>query len=275
MPTVPSSSADGHATQDALYQSADPAFLRSAYPSLDCGPQLLVLGGFSFLANDGPVRLSRSTRHLLAFLAVKGQRGGVTRDQLAGTLWPDVDERRAHARLRTELWRLRVVLPHVVEVGSVGISLDQSVSVDFKESERIAVTIIQSGKSVCDNNYATDRLIRMLASDLLPGWYEDWMIMEAERWRQQRLHALEALARQLNSQGQYAAALDAALAALTAEPLRESALMMVVIIHLTEGNKSEAIRACNDYRTRLWADLQLIPSDQLEDLVRSGIPFGG
>ena len=35
------------------------------------------------------------------------------------------------------------------------------------------------------------------AIDLLPGWYDDWALVERERVRQRLLHALEALSRQL------------------------------------------------------------------------------
>jgi SARP family transcriptional regulator, regulator of embCAB operon len=33
-----------------------------------------------------------------------------------------------------------------------------------------------------------------LSRELLPGWYDDWALVEAENWRQPRLQALEALA---------------------------------------------------------------------------------
>ena len=33
--------------------------------------------------------------------------------------------------------------------------------------------------------------------DLLPGWYDDWVIFERERIRQWLLHALEGLSRRL------------------------------------------------------------------------------
>ena len=36
------------------------------------------------------------------------------------------------------------------------------------------------------------------AIDLLPGWYDDWALIERERFRQRVLHALEALSRQLS-----------------------------------------------------------------------------
>ena len=61
------------------------------------------------------------------------------------------------------------------------------------------------------------------ALDFLPGWYDDWALMERERIRQRLLHALEAVSRRLARAGDYAGAVEAAMLAISAEPLRESA----------------------------------------------------
>jgi hypothetical protein len=46
--------------------------------------------------------------------------------------------------------------------------------------------------------------VAALSADLLPDWYDDWMLVEAEDWRQLRLHALEALAGHLTAAGRWA-----------------------------------------------------------------------
>jgi hypothetical protein len=65
--------------------------------------------------------------------------------------------------------------------------------------------------------------VPVLSADLLPDWYDDWVLLEAEDWRQLRLHALEALAGRLIALGCWGEAANAAGAAVRAEPLRESA----------------------------------------------------
>ena len=52
------------------------------------------------------------------------------------------------------------------------------------------------------------------ALDLLPGWYDDWTILERERLRQRVLHALEAQSRILSAVGRHAVAVEAALSSL-------------------------------------------------------------
>jgi hypothetical protein len=55
------------------------------------------------------------------------------------------------------------------------------------------------------------------SADLLPDWYDDWVPIEAEDWRQLRLHALEVLAGRLMAADRWG---EAACAA-AAEPLKE------------------------------------------------------
>jgi DNA-binding SARP family transcriptional activator len=77
--------------------------------------------------------------------------------------------------------------------------------------------------------------------ELLPGWYDDWVLLERERTRQRLLHALEALSREHRAAGRCAEAVEAALVAVNAEPLRESAHRELLESHLAEGNWVEAM----------------------------------
>jgi len=106
---------------------------------------------------------------------------------------------------------------------------------------------------------------RALASDVLPYWYDDWVADERKHFHQLRLHALEAVASRLAVQQRYTEALDAALAAVAAEPLRESAHRAVIGVHLAEGNAAQAVlqyRRCE----RLFAtQLGLLPPAEIRD----------
>ena len=86
------------------------------------------------------------------------------------------------------------------------------------------------------------------------------MLLERERVRQLRMHALEALAEKLAAAGRYGEAVQAAYAAVVAEPLRESAHRAVVRVHLVEGNVAEAVRAYDSFRTMLAEELGVAPS---------------
>jgi DNA-binding SARP family transcriptional activator len=108
-----------------------------------------------------------------------------------------------------------------------------------------------------------------LSHDLLPDWYDDWVLLEAEGWRQFRLHALEALAGRLIAVGRWGEAVGAANAAVRAEPLRESARAALIQAHLAHGNQSEAVREFARYRALLDTELGLSPTPLLYELVHA------
>ena len=85
--------------------------------------------------------------------------------------------------------------------------------------------------------------------------------------RQLSLHALEALAHRLLGAARLGEALEAALAAMSMEPLRESAHRLLIEIHLAEGNAAEAIRQFQLCCTMFRDQLGLAPSRQIAELV--------
>ena len=76
-----------------------------------------------------------------------------------------------------------------------------------------------------------------------------------------RIHALEALGRTLINVRRFSDAIDAALAAVAAEPLRESAHVVLIEAHLAEGNVSEAVRQLERFRSE--NNLELIEGSPL------------
>jgi DNA-binding SARP family transcriptional activator len=98
------------------------------------------------------------------------------------------------------------------------------------------------------------------ALNLLPGFYDDWALIERERVRQRVLHALEALSERLAAGGRFADAIESALLATSAEPLRESAHRSLIRAHVAEGNLTEARRAYLAYQGLMQRELGVLPS---------------
>jgi SARP family transcriptional regulator, regulator of embCAB operon len=78
---------------------------------------------------------------------------------------------------------------------------------------------------------------------------------------------LEALAERLTAQGHYGDAAAAALAAVRAEPLRESPRAALIRVHIAEGNPSEALREFARYGELLMLELGVKPTERLRSLV--------
>jgi DNA-binding SARP family transcriptional activator len=227
--------------------------------------RVALLDGFSLDLGDsrsGPATddLPRGVQRLVAHVSLVGH---LTRGAIAGELWPDVPEEHAHGSLRSALWRLHKVVPGLVDTSGGALGLAAGVRVDVREFTAWAA-------SVLDPCGGPETLIApgvALEGELLPGWYDDWVLLERERLRQLRLHALEVLAEKLVCAGRHGEAIDVAFAAVRGEPLRESAHRVLVRAHLAEGNLAEAIREYRSYCTMLADELGVRPTAQMRDLV--------
>jgi DNA-binding SARP family transcriptional activator len=206
--------------------------------------------------------LPRGVQRLVAFLCLSR---GPARTAVAGRLWPDVREEQAQASLRSALWRLRRTAPGLVVGTPCGLSLAAGVRVDVRELQVWAEQVLDP-RGRTDQVFLPDTALR---GDLLPGWYDDWVLLERERVRQHRMHALEAVAARLAAAGHHGTAVQAAHLAIQAEPLRESAHRTLVRVHLAEGNTTEALRAYTLFREMLLDELGVLPTEQMTHLVRS------
>jgi DNA-binding SARP family transcriptional activator len=242
-----------------------PAAASRQSPSGGSALRLSLLGGFDLTL--GPDRLApcTSVQRMLVYLAVRGRGRPVQRKAVAQELWSQVPSDRAASSLRSALWRLpRPDGRELVRTTTSTLSLAPEVRVDLWAGQDRARAISAGAEPPAerDGDPAAD-----LTSDLLPDWDEEWLLVEQESYRQTRLHALEDLCDRLRQGGRYLEALQAGLAAVQCEPLRESAHRRVVEVHLAEGNPSEALREYSSFRRLLADELGLPPSPAIRRLV--------
>jgi DNA-binding SARP family transcriptional activator len=227
--------------------------------------EVSLLGGFVFsVGGDALLGISASSQRLLAFLALRDQT--VTRAHVAGTFWPESTDERAGASLRTALSRLDGPTRDALQVTAHDLGLGKGIAVDVHHSEALARRLIDLKGEPFDEDISSPA-VSSLSNDVLPGWYDDWAIIAAEDWRQLRLHALEAVATRLTDADRLAEAASAALAAVRAEPLRESARAALIRVHLAEGNQSDALGEFERYRVLLQAELGIEPTSRLRELL--------
>jgi len=139
-------------------------------------------------------------------------------------------------------------------VTATHISLGWGVTVDVRTSIAAARRILAKNDGTLISDAAT------LSGELLPDWYDDWVVFERERLRELRLHALEALAARWVEERRYAEAVEAALAAVHAEPLRETAQRVLLQAYIAEGNRARAIRHFANYKVLLAQELGIEPA---------------
>jgi DNA-binding SARP family transcriptional activator len=224
--------------------------------------RLDLLGGFELICDDRVIELPTSAQRLLAFLALRDR--PLLRTNVAGVLWNETTDEKSCASLRSSLWRLRRSGFDLVEARRADLRLSPHVRVDVRQVIDMTHDLLsrRSGAGFLDLDEDE------LGGDLLPDWYDDWVLVERERLRQLRLHALEALAMRRLEAGSHGEAASAALSAVSIEPLRESAQRVLIRVHLAEGNVGEAMRQYRSYKDLIFEELGLAPSEQLESLMR-------
>jgi len=227
--------------------------------------QVSVLGTFRLCSGaDALPAVVGGSQRLLALLGLRDR--ALMRASVAGTLWPESTEEHAYSSLRSALGRLNLMNRHAVAATPLDLCLANGVSVDIRRARTLAHQLLdeRTPSSALDLGRQS---ISDLSLDVLPDWYDDWVLAEAEEWRQLRLHALEALADRLLQQERFGEAASAALAAVRADPLRESARALLIRVHLAEGNQSEALSEFVRYRALLVAELGLEPTPRLLGIV--------
>jgi DNA-binding SARP family transcriptional activator/DNA-binding HxlR family transcriptional regulator len=233
--------------------------------------EITLLGAFSVRVGGKVIgELAVGSQRLLVFLALHHR--AVTRIAMAGRMWPEATDERAGISLRSALARLDTQTREAILSASAGLSLLDTVVVDLRAAQALARRLLRPGGSRDPADLSAEALA-VLSSEVLPDWYDDWVLAEAEEWRQLRMNALEAQSTQLAELGRLADAAGSARAAMKVEPLRESANASLIRVHLAEGNQSEALRVYERYAALLDEVLGLKPTPMISDLLvdlRSG-----
>jgi ABC-type oligopeptide transport system substrate-binding subunit/DNA-binding SARP family transcriptional activator/tetratricopeptide (TPR) repeat protein len=143
--------------------------------------QARLLGQYEIRMDGQPVIISsRPMQSLLAYLVLHPHTSH-RREKLAGQIWPDASESNARSNLRHALWLIRKAIGPGANVRID--SDDLGVTYHPQPGDQLDVDCFE----VCsEEEGSTDALIQAVSAyggDLLPGFYEEWVILERE-WLQ-------------------------------------------------------------------------------------------
>lgn len=223
--------------------------------------QLALLEGFALTRDGAEIALPTPARRLLAFLALRDQ--PVLRDYTAETLWIDATRDHAAGSMRSALFMLRRMCADAVEASNGRLAVGRGLVIDVREAMTSARRLLSSPAEPSD----LDLRGLPFSGDILPDWYDDWVVIERERFRELRVHVLEVVCARLTSVGRFGEAMEAGLAAVKGEPLRESAHRAVISVHLAEGNRAQALAEYLRFRDRLERELGMSPSARMDELI--------
>jgi DNA-binding SARP family transcriptional activator len=235
--------------------------------------QMKLHSEFTLALLDGPrlsignlvVDLPSRSHRLVSLLAL---RGPLPRSLAAGYLWPEASESRARTSVRAAVRDLQQRVPSLLQATTTELRLNDAVRVDVRRLRELCRELLLP----LPNNETLHGGLGLLpdgwlGGHLLPGWHDEWVVAEAERLHQLRLHALDSLANHFLTRQHYAQALQVALATISVDPLRESTHRAAMRIFLAEGNIVEALRQYERFRALVIEAVGIEPSEQMVDLV--------
>ena len=212
---------------------------------------------------DGTVlALGHRQQRLLAALAVLGPR---PRRFLGELLWPDRPAQRAMGSLRTTVFNLSQQVPGAVGSRGNNIALSEWVGVDLHELHRSLHEAATATAPVTEDPWFLDPG----GAQLLPGWYDGWVMAEQDRLRTLYVNAVEHLARLSLEHGDFYRAHVLAENGRALDPLRESAVRVSIEADLGLGNNAPALQTFRRFCTTMADELGAPPSPQITRLMGS------
>lgn len=225
--------------------------------------QIRLLGRFDVQHEGEPVELpSRPAQSLLAFLALSP---GIShrREKLSGLLWPDADEANARSNLRHALWRIRQALSSGSKKGDGFLSSD-NISVTFTITPEVWVDAQQVARKDLPEQTPRALLedVSAYGGELLPGFYDEWVILERERLRASFERKMQALLAGLVTERRWPEVLDWGERWIALGQAPEPAFRALMEACAALGDRAGVAAAYRRCQEALQRDLGVEPSAQ-------------
>jgi DNA-binding SARP family transcriptional activator/tetratricopeptide (TPR) repeat protein len=214
----------------------------------------VALLGHMRLAFDGqPIEFGapRKTLPILAYLLLH-RTGGVARDFVAFTMWPDAEEEAARGNLRRNLSLLKTMLPP--RPADDGWILATNEVVRWNPAVPCTLDVAEFDRFSAEPD-GLESAVELYHGDLLEDVYDDWVYPERERLRAAYLSALKTLVYRYRSERAFGKAIGFAQRLLAADPLREDVARELAAARHESGDRAGAVRTLDDFVKRVRAEL--------------------
>lgn len=195
---------------------------------MDSRWRIELLGGLRATRHDRLVTRfqTHKTGALLAYLAYLC-RGPHPREALIEQLWPESEPRAGRNKLSLALSSLRHQFePPSISAGTVilasraAVQLNpDAISTDLARFEAALQAAARVGSSV-EQTHRLSEAVGLYSGELLPGYFEDWIVPERQRLAELYLQALDELILQLEHAGNLPGAVHYARRAVCSDPSR-------------------------------------------------------
>jgi predicted ATPase/DNA-binding SARP family transcriptional activator len=235
-----------------------------------------MLGGLRAVQGDRVLTRFRTqkTGVLLAYLAYYLKRTH-PRDALIELFWPDGDPSTGRNNLSRELsWLRRQLESQGVPPGTV-IAADraaigltpEAVATDVAAFEAALCAAERAG-TPAERARHLGEAIEGYAGELLPGYYDGWILQEREWLADRYFQALGQLLAHLEQTGEISQALEYARQGVRVDPLREEAHRDLIRLLAAAGQPGAALRQYRELERLLKQELDVEPAAATQALAR-------
>jgi predicted ATPase/DNA-binding SARP family transcriptional activator len=190
------------------------------------------------------------------------------REKLAGMLWPDSTEDNARDYLRHALWRLRKALEGATSKGKVSAYIvADGLSVSFNADAPFsldAATIEGIDPQFASTNELMGAL-SLYEGELLPGFYDDWVVLEREHLQAVYEQKIEHLLEKLQEEARWEENLDWSERWISFGQKPEAAYRFLMTAHAARGDMSK-VAATFDRCAKSLDEYGFEPSEQTKVL---------
>lgn len=221
------------------------------------------------LTRDGrPITLSSQPAQLLFAHLILHAGTLIPREELAGCFWPDSTAANARSNLRHALWRLRQALePDVAEGAPEAYIRCEGPAVGFNAAApyRFDVDLLDRDRPA----WSLDDLLAAAEAyqgELLPGFYDPWVVLERERLAAVFERRMEQLLNELTLAGQWEEVLTWAEHWIAQGSSPEPAYRAIMRAHAARGDAAQVAVTYRRCREALLGELGVEPSPLTQHL---------
>ena len=225
--------------------------------------RIQLLGQWS-VVHTTPVTTLASPR-LQALLAWLVLHAGVpqSRSHLAFSFWPNSGEAQARTNLRKAIHHLQHALPDAERFVAVeGPVLTWRADAPYT----LDVAAFETALHNVHTTAAIAHAVALYPGDLLPGCYDDWIVVERERLQQAFAQLLHRGITLHEAEHDYTQALSYAQRLVKHDPLHEAAYQQLMRLHALNGDRAAALRVYRTCVRMLQRELDVEPDQTTHDL---------
>lgn len=210
---------------------------------------------------------TRPAQSLLAYLALNaGMR--FRRERLAGLFWPDSTDENARNYLRQALWRVRRSLDETAPTSGAYLRVED-IELSFIPDSDYWLDAQALLRRKRGTDWLTSELmaaVEVYQGELLPGFYDEWVILEREHLNAVFDHKMQLLLDWLLREQRWDEVLERSESWIAFGRAPEPAYRALMIAHAAMGNRAGISATYKRLQITLEDELGVRPSQELQGL---------